>query len=64
MKKTGEVRDEVVAGVTSLARKRADAGRLLALVRGHWQSENQSHGGRNVTFDADWSQVRCGIFPK
>jgi predicted transposase YbfD/YdcC len=32
IKKTGEVRTEVVAGVTSLAPERADAARLLALV--------------------------------
>ena len=41
IKKTGEVREEVVAGVTSLAPERADAARLLALVRGQWQIENQ-----------------------
>ena len=38
-KKTGEVREEVVTGVTSLAPERADAARLLALVRGHWHIE-------------------------
>jgi predicted transposase YbfD/YdcC len=63
-KKTGEVRDESVAGVTSLTRERADAGRLLALVRGHWQVENQSHWVRDVTFDEDRSQVRCGNIPQ
>jgi predicted transposase YbfD/YdcC len=63
-KKTGEVRDEIVAGVTSLTRERADAGRLLALVRGHWQIENQSHWVRDVTFDEDRSQVRCGNIPQ
>jgi hypothetical protein len=64
IKKTGEVREEVVAGVTSLAHERADAGRLLALVRGHWQVENQSHWVRDVTFDEDRSQVRCGNIPQ
>jgi predicted transposase YbfD/YdcC len=63
-KKTGEVREEVVAGVTSLPRERADAGRLLALVRGHWHIENQSHWIRDVTFDEDRSQVRCGNIPQ
>jgi predicted transposase YbfD/YdcC len=63
-KKTGEVRDEIVAGVTSLTREHADAGRLLALVRGHWQIENQSHWVRDVTFDEDRSQVRCGNIPQ
>jgi hypothetical protein len=62
-KKTGEVRTEVVAGVTSLAPERATAARLLVLVRGQWQIENQSHGVRDVTFDEDRSQVRCGNIP-
>ena len=64
IKKTGEVREEVAAGVTSLAPARADAGRLLALVRGHWHIENRSHWVRDVTFDEDRSQVRCGSIPQ
>lgn len=63
-KKTGEVREEVVAGVTSLAPARADAARVLALVRGHWQIEHPSHWVRDVTFDEDRSQVRCGNLPQ
>jgi len=43
IKKTGEVRQEVVAGVTSLGPERADAAQLLALVRGQWHIENHSH---------------------
>jgi predicted transposase YbfD/YdcC len=64
LKKTGEVREEVVAGVTSLAPERADAARLLAFVRGHWHIENKSHWVRDVTFDEDRSQVRCGSIPQ
>jgi predicted transposase YbfD/YdcC len=64
IKNTGEVREEVVAGVTSLEPERADAARLLALVRGQWQIENQSHWVRDVTFDEDRSQVRCGDIPQ
>ena len=64
MKKTGEIREEVVAGVTSLAPEEADAGHLLALVRGQWHIENQSHWVRDVTFDEDRSQVRCGNIPQ
>jgi predicted transposase YbfD/YdcC len=64
MKKTGEIREEVVAGVTSLAPEEADAARLLALVRGQWHIENQSHWVRDVTFDEDRSQVRCGNIPQ
>jgi predicted transposase YbfD/YdcC len=63
-KKTGEVREEVVAGVTSLAPERADTARLLALVRGHWHIENKSHWVRDVTFDEDRSQVCCGHIPQ
>lgn len=39
-KKTGEVRDDIVEGVTILAPAQADAERLLTLVRGHWHIEN------------------------
>ena len=54
----------MVAGVTSLAPARADAVRLLAMVRGHWSIENRSHWVRDVTFDEDRSQVRCGSIPQ
>ena len=64
IQKTGEERVEVVYGVTSLSPARATPGRLLALVRGQWQIENQSHWVRDVTFDEDRSQVRCGNIPK
>jgi hypothetical protein len=37
---------------------------LLTLVRGQWQSENKSHWVRDVTFDEDRSQVRCGKIPQ
>ena len=61
--KTGEERVEVVYGVTSLRPERVTPGQLLALVRGHWRIENQSHWVRDVTFDEDRSQVRCGNIP-
>jgi hypothetical protein len=54
----------VGTGVTRLAPERAAAARLLALVRGHWHSENTSPWGRDVTFDEDRSQVRCGHIPQ
>jgi predicted transposase YbfD/YdcC len=62
--KTGKERVEVVYGVTSLRPAQATPGRLLALVRGQWQIENQSHWVRDVTFDEDRSQVRCGNIPQ
>jgi predicted transposase YbfD/YdcC len=62
--KTGKERAEVVYGVTSLGPQRATPGRLLELVRGQWQIENKSHWVRDVTFDEDRSQVRCGHIPQ
>jgi predicted transposase YbfD/YdcC len=62
--KTTEERMEVVYGVTSLSPERGTPERLLDLVRGHWQIENKSHWVRDVTFDEDRSQVRCGNLPQ
>jgi predicted transposase YbfD/YdcC len=62
--KTGKERVEVVYGVTSLRPERATPERLLTLVRGQWQIENKSHWVRDVTFDEDRSQVRCGNIPQ
>jgi predicted transposase YbfD/YdcC len=62
--KTGKERVEVVYGVTSLSPQRATPTRLLELVRGQWQIENKSHWVRDVTFDEDRSQVRCGNLPQ
>ena len=64
IKKTGKERVEVVYGVTSLRPEHADPGRLLELVRSHWHIENKSHWVRDVTFDEDRSQVRCGHIPQ
>jgi predicted transposase YbfD/YdcC len=61
---TGTRRREVVYGLTSLAPGRADAARLLRLTRAHWRIENRSHWVRDVTFDEDRSQVRCGSTPE
>ena len=44
--------------------ERATPERLLALGRGQWQIENTSHWVRDVTFDEDRSQVRCGNIPQ
>ena len=64
IQKTGEERVEVVYGVTSRRPEQATPAPLLALVRGQWQIENQEHWGRDVTFDEDRSQVRCGNIPQ
>ena len=63
-KRTGQTRRETVYGITSLPPQRADANRLLSLVRQHWAIENRSHWVRDVTYDEDRSQVRCGSIPQ
>ena len=55
---------EVVHGITSLGRERADAARLLALVREHWGIENGSHYRRDVTLGEDASRIRTGSAPQ
>ncbi len=64
IKKTGKERVEVVYGVPSLRPEQADPGRLLELVRSHWRMENTSPWVRDVTCDADRSQVRSGNIPQ
>jgi hypothetical protein len=60
----GETSAEVVYGITSLGPERADAARLLALVRGHWQIENGSHYRRDVALGEDQSRIRKGSAPQ
>lgn len=55
---------EVAYFITSLGRDRADAGRLLALVRAHWQIENRLHYVRDVTCGEDACRVRSGAAPQ
>ncbi len=62
--RTGQARCETVYGITSLPPQRADAACLLSLVRQHWFIENKSHWVRDVTYDEDRSQVRCGSIPQ
>ena len=53
-----------VLGFTGVSAASADAARLLALVRGQWQIEHHSPWVRDVTFEEDRSQVRCGSIPQ
>lgn len=63
-KTTGEVRDEIVYGVSSLSAQRATPAQLNELWRKHWTIENKLHWVRDVTFDEDRSQVRSGNAPQ
>jgi Transposase DDE domain len=60
----GETTEEVVYGVTSLPRERADARRLLGLARRHWGVENRLHYVRDVTLGEDACRVRSGAAPQ
>jgi predicted transposase YbfD/YdcC len=59
----GTVRTDIAYGITSLPPAVADAGRLLELVRGHWQIENGLFYRRDVTLGEDRSRVRRGNGP-
>ncbi len=50
-------------GITSLPPEVADAARLLALVRGHWQIENGLHYVKDVTLGEDRSLIHKGNGP-
>jgi hypothetical protein len=63
-KRTGEVREETVYGLTSLTAEQSSPKSLLGWVRGHWNIENKSHWVRDVVFDEDRSQVRSGNIPQ
>lgn len=58
----GRTTTETVFGITSLDRRRADATRLLELVRSHWSVESLFHV-RDVTFGEDACRARTGAAP-
>jgi hypothetical protein len=62
--RTGAVERAVSYAVTSRSPERADAGRRLATLRGHWGIENKLHWVRDVIFDEDRAQVRSGAAPQ
>lgn len=59
----GERHTAVRYALTSLPPQVADAERLLALVRGHWQVENGVHYVKDVTLGEDRSTIRAGHGP-
>jgi len=60
----GRIRTDVAYGITSLPPRLADAERLLALARGHWQIENGLFYRRDVTLGEDRSLLRWGNGPQ
>ena len=64
IRKKGEERIEMVYGLTSVPRKKANAKRLLQLNRKHWSIENRLHYRRDVTLGEDASQVRVKGAPE
>ena len=58
----GKTTTETVYGITSLSRERADAARLLKLVRSHWSVEALFHV-RDITFGEDACRARTGAAP-
>ena len=54
---------EICYGITSLGRERADAGRLLSIVRGHWGIENKVFYVRDQTLGEDGCRVRKRCAP-
>ncbi len=60
----GRTSQKVAYAVTSLSPQQANPKQLLALWRGHWGIENRVHWVRDVTFDEDRCQVRCGAAPQ
>ena len=59
----GMTKGEVHYGITSLPPNVADAERLLALKRGHWQVENALHYPKDVTLGEDRSLIHLGNGP-
>ena len=55
---------EVAYFITSLDRSRANATRLVELIRRHWGIENEGHQVREVSLGEDACRVRTGSSPQ
>lgn len=62
---TGQAKttSEVVYGITSLSRERADAAMLQSMIRSHWGIENKLHYVRDQTLGEDACRVRIKSAP-
>lgn len=63
MLKTGELRHQIVYGLSNLPMGQTEAQRVLQLVRHHWYIENRLHWRRDVTLGEDACQTRTGAMP-
>ncbi len=61
--KTGQIRHEVVYGLSSLSMRQAPPTRMLSLVRDHWAIENKLHYRRDGSLGEDACQTRTGPVP-
>jgi predicted transposase YbfD/YdcC len=61
--KTGEVRHQVVYGLSNLSMRHGPPERMLAFIRTHWHVENRLHWRRDVTLGEDACQTRTGAAP-
>jgi len=61
--KSGQVRQQIVYGISNLSLSQAPCMRMLALNRGHWGIENRLHWRRDVTLGEDTCQTRTGAAP-
>jgi len=59
----GKTTTETAFGITSLDRRKADAGRLLKLARQHWGIENRVFYVRDMSFGEDACRARTGTGP-
>jgi predicted transposase YbfD/YdcC len=62
-KKTGEITDETVLGITSRTQQEASPKRVLAVNRGHWSIESV-HYIIDWNYDEDRSRIRTGFGPE
>jgi predicted transposase YbfD/YdcC len=62
-KKTGEITDETVLGITSRTQQEASPERVLAVNRGHWSIESL-HYIIDWNYDEDRSRIRTGFGPE
>lgn len=56
--KSGQVRQQIVYGISNLSLAHAPPLRLLELIRGHWGIENRLHWRRDVSLGEDTCQTR------